>query len=180
MLPDTAIWDALFSPEGGHTCVTYAILDGAACEDLLPKLEEHRPDYGCLYAGDLNDDLKEVAPYLIRLEANSTFTIWLLNHIGQSPWGIFCKAPSTVLELRKHFRKFLIVKGPEGNDLYFRFYDPRVLSVFLPTCEADQVQELFGPINAYVTANGQGELVNFTHKRGSIAQRIIAKTTPHT
>ena len=145
------LWEILFGPEGDPTLATYTILDGAACEDLLPILEQHDPDHCCLYAGDLDDDVEEVAPYLIRLEPDHPFTAWLLESIGHKPWGIFCKAPSTLRELRKHFRQFLLVKGPEGENLYFRFYDPRVLLVFLPTCDPDQVLDLFGPVDAFVS-----------------------------
>jgi hypothetical protein len=36
------------------------------------------------------------------------------------------------------------VKTEQGKMLYFRFYDPRVLRIFLPTCDAMQLRELFG------------------------------------
>ena len=144
------LWDILFARDGDPTLATYAVLDGAACEELLPLLEEHDPDHCCLYAVDLDDDVEEVAPYLIRLEADHPFTVWLLEAIGHKPWGIFCKAPSTLRELRKHFRQFLIVKGPDGENLYFRFYDPRVLATFLPTCSTEQVEDMFGPVAAFI------------------------------
>ena len=145
------LWEFLFPRDGDPTLATYTILDGAACEELLPMLEMHTPDYCCLYAGDLDDDVEEVAPYLVRLEADHPFTAWLLESIGHKPWGIFCKAPSTLRELRKHSRQFLIVKGPDGENLYFRFYDPRVLANFLPTCDAVQIRDMFGPVAAFVS-----------------------------
>lgn len=147
------LWEILFARDGDPTLATYTILDGAACEDLLPMLEEHDPDHCCLYAGDLDDDVEEVAPYLVRLEADHPFTAWLLESIGHQPWGIFCKAPSTLRELRKHFRQFLIVKGPEGDSLYFRFYDPRVLSTFLPTCDSEQIEEIFSPVAVFISGS---------------------------
>jgi hypothetical protein len=150
------LWETLFPKDGDPTLATYTILDGAACEDLLPMLEEHAPDHCCLYAGDLDDDVEEVAPYLVRLESDNPFTIWLLESIGNKPWGIFCKAPSTLRELRKHFRNFLIVKGPDGNNLYFRFYDPRVLSNFIPTCDQEQISEIFGPVVTYTARAEEG------------------------
>lgn len=178
-LSGNIIRESLFMSDSHSNFVSYAILDGAACEDLLLKLQKFQPENCCLYSGDLDSGLASVAPYLVRLEVGTHFTTWLVDHIGQNPWGIFCKAASTLPEMRKHFRQFLIVKDPEGKRLYFRFYDPRVLSVFLPACEADHVQELFGPINSYVTTNRQGALVTFTHKGGVIAQKIIVEATLH-
>lgn len=142
--------DALFPAEGDPDLAAYTILDGAACEGLLDKLEEHQPEHCCLYAGDLDEDVEEVAPYLVQLEADHPFTIWLLESIGTKPWGIFCKAPSNLRELRKHFRQFLVVKGPEGGNLYFRFYDPRVLPTFIRTCDADQKTQFFGAVRLFL------------------------------
>jgi hypothetical protein len=144
------LWEILFPPDGDSTLATYCIIDGAACDELLPQLDQHQPDHCCLYAGDLDDDVAEVAPYLIRLEADEPFTGWLLEAIGHKPWGIFCKAPSTLRELRKHFRKFLIVKGPNGENLYFRFYDPRILPTFLSTCDGGQQEEVFGSVEEFL------------------------------
>ncbi|MCX6874539.1 MAG: DUF4123 domain-containing protein [Verrucomicrobia bacterium] len=159
------LWEILFSKEGDPTLATYTILDGAACEELLPMLEEHDPDHCCLYAGDLDDDVEEVAPYLIRLEADHPFTAWLLEAIGHKPWGIFCKAPSTLRELRKHFRQFLIVKGPDGESLYFRYYDPRVLTVFLESCDAKQLEMIFGVVIAYLGMKNDGQVFHLPAPR---------------
>ena len=156
------LWEILFPAEGNPTLATYAILDGAACEDLLPMLETHTPGHCCLYAGDLDDDVEEVAPYLVHLEADHPFTAWLLESIGHKPWGIFCKAPSTLRELRKHFRQFLIVKGPEGQNLYFRYYDPRVLSTFLPTCQPAETEVIFGPVRSYFCVNADAAMREFS------------------
>lgn len=166
------LWDILFSKDGDPTLATYTILDGAACDELLPMLEQHAPDHCCLYAGDLDDDVEEVAPYLIRLEADHPFTAWLLEAIGHKPWGIFCKAPATLRELRKHFRQFLIVKGPDGENLYFRFYDPRVLSVFLPTCDLAQTEELFGPVKVFYVGNAKSATLVFTANGGVLSKQL--------
>ena len=172
------LWEILFPSEGDPNLATYTILDGAACEDLLPMLEMHAPDHCCLYAGDLDDDVEEVAPYLVRLEADHPFTAWLLEAIGQKPWGIFCKAPSTLRELRKHFRQFLIVKGPEGGNLYFRYYDPRVFSTFLPSCESIQVGVLFGPVDVFFTLVGTMLIQSFRHDQGTLSASVAHQGVP--
>jgi hypothetical protein len=62
-------------------------------------------------------------------------------------WGIYLICEKPFLELRTHFRHFLMVQA-EGFEhrMYFRFYDPRVLQTFLPTCSPEQRQQFFGPI----------------------------------
>jgi hypothetical protein len=41
--------------------------------------------------------------------------------------------------------------------MYFRFYDPRVLRIFLPTCDQDQLLTFFGRIRSFWTENESGE-----------------------
>ena len=62
----------------GETPV-FAILDGASAPDLVKHLYEHEPEYCCLYRGELESDMATVAPYLVRLEAESKFTELVLT-----------------------------------------------------------------------------------------------------
>jgi len=63
-------------------------------------------------------------------------------------------------EVRKHLRRFLTVEL-EGSSkpVLFRFYDPRVLRVFLPTCTPKEVLEFFGPIKRYVLEGEEPKLI---------------------
>jgi hypothetical protein len=162
------LWAHLFRRDGKPEMGAYTILDGAAWEGLLPMIETHSPDYHCLFSGDLDEDVKEVSPYIVRLGANQPFTEWLLETIGNQPWGIFFRAPSTLKELRKHFRQFLIVKNPQGENLYFRFYDPRVLAAFLPTCDADQLGKMFGPVEEFIAPSETAALKCYRHFSGKL------------
>ena len=73
---------------------------------------------------------------------------WLLDaffrHGWGESWGILVNSRRSFKELRRHLRRFLYVRTELGEKLYFRFYDPRVLRVFLPTCGKDQLDEIFG------------------------------------
>ncbi len=70
--------------------------------------------------------------------------LWSLKD-GGSTGAFLLSALRISRSLRKHFRTFLMVKSPEGDRLYFRYYDPRVLRVYLPTCNADGNQLCFRP-----------------------------------
>lgn len=52
-----------------------------------------------------------------------------------------------------------MVEDENGQPLYFRFYDPRVLGAFLPTCTDQQRGAVFGDIEAFVIEGPRGELV---------------------
>jgi hypothetical protein len=43
----------------------------------------------------------------------------------------------------------LEVQTPDGPKRFFRYYDPRVLRNFLPTCDAAQLREMFGPVDRF-------------------------------
>jgi hypothetical protein len=124
----------------------YTVIDGANAPVLLGKLAEYEPKHTCLFRGELSIEMAEVAPYLVKLEADDDFTNWLLEYTTESPCCIFAHTDKDFLALRKHFRSFLRVESPEGKILHFRYYDPRVLSVYLPSCEEGENKVLYADI----------------------------------
>lgn len=159
----------------------YAVLDGASIPDLLDHLyaEDGRPEFVCLYRGELEPDIAEVAPYLVRLQPGAPFTAWLLAEGWGKHWGIYALSQADLKSVRRHFRKFLMVKDPEGNQMYFRFYDPRVLRVFLPTCNAEELQFLFGPVVCYgCEGETPAELVRLGLDQGGLTVKAVALAPP--
>jgi hypothetical protein len=134
----------------------YAVLDGASVEQLPQMLWEHEPENICLYRGELEPDMAAVAPYLIKLEYDRPFTKLVCEKGWGNHWGIFAitSAEVDIRALRQHFRKFLMVYNPDGKLMYFRYYDPRVLRVYLPTCHAEELRIVFGPISNYIMEDG--------------------------
>jgi len=130
----------------------YAVLDGASVPELPQMLWEHESKNVCLYRGELEPDIAEVAPYLVKLEYDHPFTKLVCEQGWGKHWGIFVITPAEInlRDLRQHFRKFLMVYDPDGKLIYFRYYDPRVLRVYLPTCNAEDIKIVFGPINCYM------------------------------
>ena len=147
----------------------YAIVDGACVLGLLDKLYDLVPPFECLYRGELEPDMAEVAPYLVRLQPGEPFTSWLLAHGWGRHWGMFVRSGLDLDGLRRHFRKFLIVHDTDGKPYYFRFYDPRVLRVYLPTCNQRELETFFGPVTAFLAENGSPkELLVFEVIAGSL------------
>ncbi len=127
----------------------YAVLDGASVPDLAARLSEHQVNHLCLLPGELAPELARVAPYLAEIQVQSPFFA-LLSTSGLGPhWGIIAASDADLRSLRMHFRACLSVWDPDGKPLYFRFYDPRVLRVYLPTCNTEELQLLFGPVTAF-------------------------------
>ncbi len=153
---------------------TWAVLDGARVKELVRELDTHRVEAECLFAGELHPSEQRVAPYLVRLHEESEFTRWLLEQGWGRSWGIFVRASGDLKSVRRHFRTLLRVKGPDGRVLYFRFYDPRVLRLYLPTCTAEEFALVFGPARSFVMEGEDGgALLDFSRaERPGVARRV--------
>lgn len=128
----------------------YAILDAARDERIFPALEQTELDHCCLLTGNITETLAAVAPYLVHLTPKSPFMDGLIRHGWGDAWGTFCVSTLDLKTLLIHFRGCLKVKTEEGKELFFRFYDPRVLRSYLPTCNDEELAALFGPVDSFV------------------------------
>jgi hypothetical protein len=154
----------------------YAILDGARDKLIYSSIMNSDSKYLCLYSGELAPDLAEAAPYLVKLEMNDTFTLWLIENGWGKSWGIFFKSDAQFHELRKHFRQFLMVRDDKNNLLYFRYYDPRVLRAYLPTCNEEELMMIYGIVACYYAEGENPNLIDqfyFKHTALDIASRKI-------
>lgn len=127
----------------------FAVLDAARDSRILPLLKASNARFQSLYNGASETQLAEVAPYLVDFSKADPFLEQVIRHGWGKAWGIFCTSSYSFAEIRKHFRHFLMVLSPEGEYLYFRFYDPGVLRSFLPVCKQSEIEDFFGPIEDY-------------------------------
>jgi len=128
----------------------YAILDTARDIRILALLLHHKEECQSLYEGEQGAKLAQVAPYLARLQKDSPLLEALVKEGWGKNWAVYLTSASTLQEVRHHLRHFLQVKLPSGEQVYFRFYDPRVMRVFLPTCTPEDTTQFFGPIQNYL------------------------------
>ena len=160
--------------------VAYAILDGAAIPNLLDRLyAPPRPEFACLFRGELTPDMAEVSPYLVRLEPDSDLLPWIAAGWGNA-WGLLVVAPGglDLGTVRRHLRKLNLITLPDGNTAMFRYYDPRVLRKLLPLADAEQTQQIFGPLTRIVAeaeAAGQGHVFALTQD-GALTERMLSLT----
>lgn len=107
----------------------YAVADAAVLQGLLEPLYAlgHR-HFACLLPGALEPDVAHVAPYLIALAPDSPAIAWLEARLTL-PWGYVVETTLPLRPLQLHLRRFSETRGPQGEDLLFRFWDPRILRV---------------------------------------------------
>ena len=147
----------------------YALVDAAqdpptpdGAPGLAARLAAGEAPAECLYQG-AQPELAAVGPWLVDLGAgDSEATTELLEQGWGRAWLVPFLSGAELSELRKHFRAFLLVEREGGGELYFRFYDPRVLRVYLPTATPDELAAVFGPVEAYLCeARDPGRALRF-------------------
>jgi hypothetical protein len=129
----------------------YALLDAARDARVLGLLSTAEGEWSSLYDGAKGAELAAVAPHLVRLTPGSQLLDLLVQDGFGRSWGIYLTSKDSFSAVRRHFRKFLIVKTEDGKQLYFRFYDPRVLRNFLPACNSAETVEFFGPVTCFMS-----------------------------
>lgn len=128
----------------------YVLLDAAAMGVQFAEAAVREKRHHSLYSGSSATELAEVAPYLFQFETASSLASWLLPRCQGKSWATFLQSAEGPQELRRHLRKFLMVRSPEGKDLYYRYYDPRVLRDTLPTFDTQTQREIMGPIEKWL------------------------------
>lgn len=162
------IVDTLWPPGQARRASVWAVLDCARDPAIYRMLLESRLEFLCLYSGRLPRELEAVAPHIVELHPDHPFTARLLGVGWGRSWGVFA-AIDDATALRPHLRRFLRVRDEAGRQLLFRFYDPRVLRGYLPTCRASELLEFFGPIGRFAGEDSLGrQLLDWQHDAGQL------------
>jgi Domain of unknown function (DUF4123) len=155
----------------------FALLDSARTDRVLNLLRNSAERCESLYQGKLAEDTADYAPYLVQLQDNSSLLASLVSEGWGRAWGVYLTCQQSFEELRKHFRHFLLVQTEDGQELYFRFYDPRVLRVFLPTCTPEETTQFFGPIASYLLESDDAQaLLRFCSNPAGVSEESILLT----
>jgi hypothetical protein len=168
--------ETLFPPGSPAGTSVWAILDCARDERIYDALRTSRLDHLCLYSGRLPREVEVSAPYLVEVAPTYTFTPRLIEMGWGNSWGVFLRIKDAV-NLRHHLRGFLRVRDESGRILIFRYYDPRVLRAYLPTCRPDELRTVFGPIDSFLVEGEDGKsLIEFEFDGNRLLQRRVALT----
>ena len=155
----------------------WMIVDAARDERIFSLLRILHLEHYCLYSGPLPLALQAAAPYLVQLDHDDREMRQFLRHAWGNSWGVLLKCGTHAETLRHHLRRLLLVRDPRGNQLVFRYYDPRVLRVYLPTCTPDELRELFGPIEQFwIEDHDPTTVLDYSLHAGALANRRFSLT----
>lgn len=159
----------------GQKTELYALLDGASDPNVIyNSILQSKEEFRCLYRGELDNDMTLCAPYLMRIQKPSIVALELIKAMFDNNAGILVRVvPGADIDLiRRHFRKFLLVRMPDQKVVYFRYYDPRVFREYHPTCNSTELKYIFGPlVSRYIVPTGKGfGLKVFEGKAAAVAE----------
>lgn len=141
----------------------YAILDSTDSPAVPEKAKEAGEEHAVsLFRGSAEEDCWAVAPYLFRVD--EALLTWIHDTFWEQPWGVFVMSKTGFEELRRHFRHFLLVQLPDGERWFFRFYDPRILKVYLPACNEQETEYFFGPVRGFALNDPDTQKLWLVHK----------------
>jgi Domain of unknown function (DUF4123) len=152
------LWQQEAVPEQPRQAHLFAIVDAARDRSIYAGLQHLAAWHAImpLYQATEAGNLAAVGPYLICLGQTDEIFDWIWENFWGDAWGIFLWSPASAEALWAHFRRHMLARTTDGERLVFRFYDPRVLLPFLPTCTAAQLRDFFGPVEHFSLEDDDG------------------------
>jgi hypothetical protein len=158
----------------------YALIDAARDRRIYPRLKSVELEWHCLFDQAVPELLARSSPHLVRLEPDAPFTRFMLQEGFGENWNIFFTSIMPVTRLLTHFRALWQTVDEQGRPAYFRFYDPRVFRVYMPTVrDLPNLRTVFGPVSRYFVESEDGvALIEFGRNVGLLTSRELALAGP--
>jgi hypothetical protein len=135
----------------------YAVVDLASAKSLrtvVPRLLSAVSEP--LLDRSMPLHLLQVGPWLVLLDDAPEVDRTLAAYGPQIPWGYYLHAQVDLLSLRQSLRKFNLAQLPDRpKPVLFRYWDPRVLRLFLDRTTSAQRGQFMAWIDSIVWPDGQ-------------------------
>lgn len=125
----------------------------------------------CLYGDDVPPELARVGPWLVPMPPDSTFGAMFASTGRNRAWGVVVRSEADRTAVAEHFAGLLRAMLPDGRAVLFRFYDPRVLRAYLPTCTKGELAQVFGPNEAFLLEQADGQQREYRREGGALVIR---------
>jgi hypothetical protein len=150
---------SFLAQQPGNLC---AVIDAARSPIIYPLLQQCGEPHVPLFTLEgLPEDLKAFAPYLAQLAPGSVLLQQLVLQGWGDHWCVYLSTPLAFEDVRVHLKKFLMVKL-DDREVFFRFYDPRVLRVYLPAITPHEAERFFGGVRAFFCTDAEGACLEYS------------------
>lgn len=149
----------------------YLLLDGAQIDELMRTLYQLEPDpeFHRLYERTRYAELAEAGPALIATDHGSLLSQHFKEHWAASA-GVTLTSRAPKDELIQHLTSLVHASVSGGVSVLFRYYDPRILYLWLTDIDDDQRDTILGPVEQ-VQLWAQGGWHGFSRTAPAAAQR---------
>ena len=114
------------------------------------------------------EEIESVAPFFIPVDLETDFLEHWSAFLGKSA-GILFVSAAEPREIFRHLRQIFVVQDEKGQEHFFRFYDPRVLRIYLTTCTPEELTQFFGPMKRIVLEGADpNTLITFDIELGEL------------
>ncbi|MGI4757938.1 MAG: DUF4123 domain-containing protein [Janthinobacterium lividum] len=159
----------------------YAVLDGARDPRILSLLVQHKCQYVWLFQEGTPTELLSFAPYLVALPAESPIMEPLLDLGWEQDWGIYLTSSAGPANLLLSLRRLLLADQPDGQQVFLRFYDPRVLRPLLASSSPWQWPFFFSAVQSYLVPGEEPQTaVGFSQRGTEVDQSeiLLSESSP--
>ncbi len=155
----------------------YAFVDAARDLGLVQIIEYFlKYETDILFQGENAEFTAHVSPHLFPVPKDSEFLDLWSERRGTSA-GILMVSDVETEDLLDHLQNIFHVTDENDDEYLFRYYDPRVIRPYLPTCSNDQLKAFFGPVRAFlVESEKPDEILVYTLETGTLSVENFSLT----
>lgn len=126
------------SPQDAERGHLYVLLDPSRDSSMLTVARAMAEESACLFLGDARREFEDDAPWLFRCDPSGELARFLVQKGFGERWGLFVRSEKQFADLFSHFRKFIKIIDADGDQLFWRFYDPAVIVSQIPFLTGEQ------------------------------------------
>lgn len=156
-----------------ENCSLYGIVDSARNEEVFRYLLADNVKYKSLFEGTKDVRSYGVSGFLVECKKESPLFNWLTTEAWGDSCCIFFTSKASFEELFKHFQKFNRVYLEDDDVVLFRYYDPRVLSIYLPTCTKSELDTFYGEVETFYLEDKDSGLVNGYNRKKEVTDEEL-------
>ncbi len=138
----------------------YLLLDAARDPRIHDAINTLGTRRHCIF-GDVPPALARVAPHLVAADTDTPIVSTFASEGRNRSWGMMLRSEASIDDLAEHLYGLVRARLPSGQEVLFRFWDPRIMRAYLPTCTPDELTRVFGPIEAFLIEQGNGEWLTY-------------------